>query len=185
MPTIESTSEDTRVYEVCVLFPFPMNQKEEKDAQKEVEGYFEEVGAKQVAKDAWGRRGLAYKIGGYTEGSFVVYYYEMDPSKLKEVDQNLRISKNVLRHMTVKPPKGYQIVNYSEKYEQWLQDKEVQEEERKKKKEEDLKKKMLEKQKRQSTKAEPETAAKEVEATDETEITAEIDKLIADDDLEI
>ena len=149
MPTIEATSEDTRVYEVCVLFPYPLNQKEEKEAHKEVEDYFEEVGAKQVSKDSWGRRGLAYKIGGYTEGSFIVYYYEMDPLKLKEVDQNLRISKNVLRHITVKPPKGYQIVKYSEKYEEWLENKDTEVEETKQQKEDELKKKMLEKQKRQ------------------------------------
>ena len=101
--TIET---DDRVYECCVLLPFPLSQKEEKDTLQEIEGYFEEAGAKQMAKDVWGRRGLAYAIEGRAEGTFVVYHYEMDPSKVKEINEQLKISTTVLRHLLIKPPKG-------------------------------------------------------------------------------
>jgi len=186
MPTLEPTSEDTRVYEICVLYPYPLSQKEESNAQKEVEDFLKETGGKEIAKDAWGRRGLAYNIGGYTEGSFVIYYYELDPTKLDELDHNLRISKSSLRHMIIKPPKGYQIIEYSKRYEEWLKEREVEEETLEKQKEEDLKKKMLERQKRQTKRTEDKkTPEKEKAAPAGKEITAEIDKLIADDELEI
>ena len=74
---------ETKVYEICVLIPFPLNQKEEQEIQKAVEGLIEEHGGKQVAKDVWGRRGLAYRIKGYDEGNYIVYYYELDPNNLK------------------------------------------------------------------------------------------------------
>jgi len=198
MPTLEPTTETGRIYEVCVLYPYPLSQKEDKDAQKSVEDLFAEAGGKQIAKDVWGRRGMAYKIGGYDEGVYVVYYYEMEPEKLKELDGALRITKHVLRHIVVKPPKNYQIVEYSKEYDKWLKDKEGEDDRKEAEKEEQLKKKMIEKQKRQTARAEKkekEAAStkeapakkekKETAKKDDAEITAEIDKLIADDELEL
>ena len=197
MPTLEPTTETGRIYEFCVLYPYPLSQKEEKNAQKSVEDLFAEAGGKQVAKDVWSRRGLAYKIGGYDEGIYVVYHYEIDPEKLKELDNALRITKNVLRHIVVKPPKNYQIVEYSKEYEKWLKNKETEVDKKAQEKEDQLKQKMLEKQKRQAARAEkkekvsvsaktaPDKEKKEDLAKDEAELTAEIDKLIADDELEL
>ena len=188
MPELQSTSEEKRVYEICVLIPFPLSQKEEQEAMKTVESIVEDAGGKQVAKDVWGRRGLAYKIGGFMEGNFVIYYYELDPAAINEIDESLRIAKNILRHMIVKPPKGYQIVSYSKKYEEWLKESEREEETRKKTHEEDLRKKMIEKQKRQTTKKPaPVKPAKEAgeEAPSGERLTEEIDKLIAGDELEL
>ena len=75
MTTFTPTSEDTRVYELCVLYPHPLSQKEEQDLLKEIEALFTEAGATQLHKDLWGRRGLAYKINVYEQGSYVLYYY--------------------------------------------------------------------------------------------------------------
>ena len=185
MPTLIPSSEDVRIYECAVLYPYPFNQKEEQDLLKEVEGYFDEVGAKQIAKDAWGRRGLAYPIEGFSEGSFVIYYYEIDPLKVKEVDQALRIQKNVLRHMFVKPPKHYQIVKFGEAYEKWLKERETVGEVRAREKEEKVKEQVAKKAKRQakiSTEKKKPEAQKPVE---EGVITEQIDKLISDDTYEL
>ena len=192
MPTLETTSETARVYEICVLYPHPLSQKEEKDAQKAVEDLFKEAGAKQIAKDAWGRRGLAYKIGGFEDGVYIVYYYEIEPEKLKELDDALRITKNVLRHIVIKPPNNYQIVEYSKAYEQWLKDKETEKDQKAKEKEDQLKQKMIDKQKRQASRTEKKKPVEEKKVEkkadavmEEAELTAEIDKLIADDELEL
>jgi len=188
MPELAATSEDTRVYELCVLLPHPFSKKEEEQTQKEVEKLLSEAGGKQVAKDIWGRRGLAFKIGGFDEGNFIVYYYELSPEKLKELDENLRIVQGVLRHMIVKPPKGYQIVKYSGQYEQWQKDRVQEEETKKQNKEDELKKKMLERQKREAKRAAPKKTEEKPEppkAEEKEKITEEIDKLIADDELEI
>src|SRR5438874_124716 len=109
MPTLTPSSEDVRIYECCILYPYPLGQKEEAELLKEIEGLFADAGGKLVMKDAWGRRGLAYPIGGAVEGNYIVYYYELDPLKVKEIDGALRIMKNVDRHLLVKPPKNYQI----------------------------------------------------------------------------
>lgn len=186
MVKLQASSEDTRVYELCVLYPYPLSQKEESELIKSIEALCEEHGGKLIDKDMWGRRGLAYAIEGYDEGSYVVYYYEFKPEAIKELDNNLRILSGVLRHMLIKPPKDYEIVKYSEEYEKWIKGQADREEMQKKNQEEELKKKML---KKQQIKAKRD-AAKRKDTQEKTEksdkeIGSEIDKLISDDDLDI
>ena len=176
------------MYECCVLYPYPLGQKEENELLKEIEGYFAEAGAKLVAKDKWGRRGLAYPIEGAMEGSFVIYYYEMEPAKLKEIDQQLRISKNVLRHMFVKPPKNYQILQYSEVYEQWLKERSTVEEKKAKEHEAKVQELIAKKAQRaakrteEKKKEDKQVAAKPMS---EAAITEKLDKLISDDSVDL
>lgn len=186
MPSLVPTSEDTRIYEWCILYPYPFGQKEEAELLRDIEALFTEVGAKQVAKDKWGRRGLAYSIGGFKEGNYVVYYYEMDPSKVKEVDVQLRIMKGVLRHLFIKPPKNYQIVEYSEAYQQWLKDREQIGEQRAREREEKLKEQVARKAKRQAKMADEKKKEQPAKpAISSKDLTEKLDKLISDDKVDL
>ncbi len=187
MPELTASSEDVRIYEVAVLYPASLGQKEEQQALKDVEEIFKDAEGKMMEKDAWGKRGLGYRIGGHDEGSFVIYYFEMDPSKLKEVDEALRIVPNVLRHLIVKPPKNYQVVKFSEGYEEWLKNRETDTEKKERETEEDLQRKVAEKAKRQAKRAteqkkDTEEAAAPVE---KKKLDEELEKLISDDELDI
>lgn len=174
---------EPRIYEIAVLYPFPMNQKEDTELQKAIEEIFAEAKAKLVLKDVWGRRGLAYKIGGYSEGTFIIYYYEIEPLKIKDIDVQLRILKGMLRHMIVKPPKNYQIVPYADHYASWKNQEKLMQEKAVMDKEERLKKQVVEKASRQNKKEEkPEVKAKPMTGA---AITEELDKLISDKDLNI
>ena len=178
MATLVASSEDVRIYECAIMFAYALPQKEEAALIKEIEGYFAEVGAKLVAKDAWGRRGLAYPIKGAKEANVTIYYFEMDPLKVKEVDQSLKITKGVLRHLFVKPPKHYQIVKYADTYEQWLKERESVGQKRTREKQEKLQEQVAAKAKRKvlTKKAEPKAAPVSGEV-----LTEQIDKLITDD----
>ena len=181
MPTLSATSEDTRVYEWCVLYPI-LSQKEEQTLLKEIDAIFAEAGAKEIARDAWGKRGLAYSIKGSTEGNFVMYYFEMDPAKVREVDTQLRILKGILRHMFVKPPKNYQIVKFSETYEKWLKDRETAEEVKTREREEKVQEQIARKAKRQAKLASERKKTEKVEKPIESEdLTQKIDELISGD----
>lgn len=173
------------MYEIAVLYPYPLSQKEEQQAQKDVEAIFSDVGGMQMVKDVWGRRGLAYPVEGRTEGSFIIYYYEMAPAKLKEVDHALRIAPGVLRHMIIKPPKGYIVVQYGELYEKWMKERENVEEVRKREREESLQKRVADKAKRQVKRADEEKkkVVEEKKPMEKADISKELDKLISDDDL--
>lgn len=188
MPELTETSEDVRVYEFCVLYPSNLSQKEESTLLKEVESLIEEQGGKQVAKDNWGKRGLAYRIKGNDEGNYVVYHYELEPGNVQEIDESLRITPNLLRHIIVKPPKGYEVIKFSESYDTWLKERETEADRKKKEKEAKLAKKVADKAKRQAkrtAKAAKEESAAEKPETDKKKISEELDKLISDDDLDI
>jgi small subunit ribosomal protein S6 len=185
MATLTETSEELRIYECAVLYRHPLSQKEEQQVLKEVEGLFEEAGGTLVAKDLWGRRGLAYPIGGLTEGNFVIYHYEVDPAKVKEIDRTLRITPGVLRHLLIKPPKGYQIVKYSGEYEKWLKERESAGAMAEKRKEEELTRQVIERAKRKAKVKEekaPEKAAAPVEGE---KLTQEIEKLISEEGIDL
>lgn len=181
MAELVASSEDVRIYECPVLYPYALPQKEESQIVKEIEGYFEEVGAKLIAKDAWGRRGLAFPIKGAKEANVTIYYYEIDPLKLKEVDQSLKISKGVLRHMFVKPPKHYQIVKYADNYEQWLKDRESIGEKRTRERQAALEEKVAAKARRKVQAKPVKKVEKAAEPMTGEDVTKGIDKLISDD----
>ena len=52
--------------------------------------------------DHWGRRKLAYHIKRFAEGHYVVAQFEVDPQVTDELESNLRISEEVLRHLLVR-----------------------------------------------------------------------------------
>lgn len=174
-----------RIYEIAVLLPYPMGQKEQQQAVKEIENIFKEAGAREVSKDVWGQRGLAYPINGSSEGNFIIYHQEIDPSKVREIDTALRIVPGVLRHIVVTPPKGYRIVKYSESYEVWLKERESASEKTKREREEEIQKSIADKAKRQVKREKTAKAEAPTEVVSKEEIGKKLDKLISDDSIEI
>ena len=178
---------ESRLYAICILFPLSLSQKDEQVLLKEVETILEEAGGRQVARDAWGQRGLAYPIKGQTEGKYVVYHYDIDPAKLREADEALRIVPNLLRHLAMKPPKGYRIVKFSEQYEEWLKNREKEEERREREREEELNRRVVERAKRrvkrveEEKEKEKESAVTTAAKTDKAELSEKLEKLISDD----
>lgn len=178
MPVHVSSSEDVRVYECAILYPSPMNQKEENDLLKAIEEIFSDAKATLILKDAWGERGLAYKIGGFDQANVLVSYYEIDPLKIKEIDRQLSILKGVLRHMIIKPPKHYDIAPMAGRLDQWKEQQRIDTETRTREKEEKKLKQVVDKAKRAPAK--PKKVVEEKPMPTET-VEQGIDKLISDD----
>ncbi|HLD63545.1 MAG TPA: 30S ribosomal protein S6 [Candidatus Peribacteraceae bacterium] len=175
---------EPRLYEFCVLFPHPLAQNELQAAEKGVEGIITETGGKLVLKDSWGRRGLSYKIGDSMEAFIVIYYYELDPDKIRQINEEIRISPNVVRHLVVKPPKGYQVVSTASRFDEWLKEKESRQEIAKHEREEEFKDKVIKRQKAKAT-HKPEKAATPTSDADKKELSEKIDELISGDELEL
>jgi small subunit ribosomal protein S6 len=57
----------------------------------------------QIVKVApWGRRRLAYPIDRYRDGSYHILVFEAPPTVIDELERDLKISEEVLRHLVVK-----------------------------------------------------------------------------------
>jgi small subunit ribosomal protein S6 len=50
----------------------------------------------------WGRRRLAYPIDRHTEGYYIVNHLRMDPNQSEDVESQLKISDDVIRHMLIR-----------------------------------------------------------------------------------
>ena len=52
--------------------------------------------------NVWGRRNLAYAIRKLTEGIYVVINFQLDPSGARELDRNLRLDEQIIRHLAIR-----------------------------------------------------------------------------------
>jgi small subunit ribosomal protein S6 len=54
----------------------------------------------------WGRQKLAYQIQKQTEGIYVQVNFQLPPSACRDLERNLRIDEQVIRHLVVRPDEG-------------------------------------------------------------------------------
>jgi small subunit ribosomal protein S6 len=52
--------------------------------------------------DKWGVRRLAYRVGKYDEGHYILLQFTGQPETVKELERRLRVSDLVLKYLTVR-----------------------------------------------------------------------------------
>ncbi len=52
--------------------------------------------------ERWGKRKLAYPVGHFLEGNYILARFKLNPARCKELEANLKISEEVLRHLLIK-----------------------------------------------------------------------------------
>ena len=52
--------------------------------------------------EQWGKRKLSYPIKHFAEGNYVLAQFKMNPKWSKELEANLLISEEILRHLLVR-----------------------------------------------------------------------------------
>lgn len=163
-----------RRYEMMFIIQPNATEAKRKAALKEIQGYIAEAGGKIFHEDDWGLRDLAYRIKGFDSGYYVIYYFEgAKPEMLKELDQNMRLNQDVVRHLTTTLAPGYEIVQYNPDEEE----------------EDEIDKELKEKPapKRRSAVAKPKAdeakEEKKAEKVDEKELDKKLDEIMQDDDL--
>jgi small subunit ribosomal protein S6 len=59
------------------------------------------LGGEIAENNPWGKRRLAYPIEKFEEGYYVVSKIRMEPEQTRELESQLAISEEVIRHMLV------------------------------------------------------------------------------------
>jgi len=67
-----------------------------------VKAFIAEQGGDVKEVNPWGRRRLAYPIDRFREGSYVVAQLSLDPQRVRDLDNNLELADDVIRHLVVK-----------------------------------------------------------------------------------
>jgi small subunit ribosomal protein S6 len=61
------------------------------------------AGDGQIIKvSPWGRRRLAYPIGGHREGSYFIVVFEAPSQSIDELERSLNITEEVMRHLVTR-----------------------------------------------------------------------------------
>ena len=99
---LEVEDKQLRDYEL-VLIISPEVVEEKFDAVMDnVSQFITENGGTVSDVEQWGKKRLAYPIGHFVEGSYVLAHFNLKPALTKELEGNLQISEEVLRHLLVK-----------------------------------------------------------------------------------
>jgi small subunit ribosomal protein S6 len=93
-----------RPYEVMVILDAGL----EEDAVRALVDRFTRqltaAGAKAVSVDSWGKRRLAYPVRHRNEGYYVVIEVNAEPAALSELDRQLSLADEVIRHKVMRLP---------------------------------------------------------------------------------
>ncbi len=79
----------------------PVIEDEAKDAVLDKVKAIIEASGEVVAVDVWGVKKLAYEIQKLREGFYVLVSFKATVDVPKELDRNLKINDNIIRHMVI------------------------------------------------------------------------------------
>jgi small subunit ribosomal protein S6 len=88
-------------YELMYIVPSKFTEAEVDDLTKKVAGILEAAGAKISDTVNMGKRRLAYSIDHQRNGSYILVRFESETGVLAKIDEMLRLTSEVLRHMIV------------------------------------------------------------------------------------
>ena len=91
-----------RIYEELFILK-PDAPEEEGDAfVEQLRTQLTTAGATVDKVEKWGKRRLAYKVGKYHEGAYVLLQFSAGPEAVKELERRLRVSDLVIKFLTVR-----------------------------------------------------------------------------------
>jgi small subunit ribosomal protein S6 len=90
-----------REYETIYIMKPTVHPDEADRIAERIKGIIDGRRGKLLRVDNWGRRRLAYPIGKATRGVFVYLRYAGFGDLVAEVERNLRLIDDVVRHLTV------------------------------------------------------------------------------------
>lgn len=91
-----------RSYELGFIIPSNIQEPETKAVIETVTTWVKDFGGDVTNVDYWGRRRLAYPIQDFREGYYVFLKLDYPTDRLGELERNLRLSDQVLRHLVVR-----------------------------------------------------------------------------------
>ena len=91
-----------RDYELVAIISPEVAEENIPTAVEKVSRFITERGGSIAEVNQWGKRKLAYPIKDHTEGNYVLFQFKLDPEATAELEANLRISEEILRHLIVR-----------------------------------------------------------------------------------
>ena len=91
-----------RSYELGFIIPSNIQESDTKSVIEAVQTWVKDLGGEVTNVDYWGRRRLAYPIEDFREGYYVFFRMDYPTENLGELERNLKLSDQVIRHLVVR-----------------------------------------------------------------------------------
>lgn len=91
-----------RDYELVVIISPEVSDEGVPQTLEKLEQMVTSKGGSVTSVEQWGRRKLAYPIRRFMEGTYVLSLVKLEPSTIKELETDLLLSDEVLRHLLIK-----------------------------------------------------------------------------------
>ena len=92
----------TREYEMIVVLNPALDDEALAGLNQRIAGWISAPGGEVTNTNVWGRRQLAYAINKMTSGIYVQFDFRLPPSASRDLERNLGIDENVMRHLVVR-----------------------------------------------------------------------------------
>lgn len=93
-----------RLYEIVLILDSSLEDEEIQGLIDRVGSLVTSQGGEVVDIDRWGRRRFSYELADRWEGYYTIVQAQGEPEMVTEVDRNLSITDEVLRHKIVRLP---------------------------------------------------------------------------------
>lgn len=92
-----------REYEITVVLKPDLDDEVQNEVLGRIDGWLTQGREEgDIESNHWGLKTLAYPIKNYTEGYYVFYELNLDPSSLSDIERNILFVDDVLRHLVVR-----------------------------------------------------------------------------------
>lgn len=91
-------------YEILYIVRPELDEEQLQEAVSSVSRLIENLGGTSQKTDVWGRRRLAYEVKHLREGQYVLTDFQIEPTRVPELEGTLKISDMVFRHLIVRKP---------------------------------------------------------------------------------
>ena len=101
-------------YELMLILQPELLESAVEKKTKEFEKFLSDNGGSVDMKDVWGKQKLSYRIGKFDDGIYVVYNMTFPTTSNRELDEHLRIDKDVIRHLQIALDDSYAYRKFEE-----------------------------------------------------------------------
>src|SRR5262245_24496119 len=100
-----------RQYELVYILPPDSTEQQAAELHGQVESVVSRLHGQIEKTENWGRRKLAYEIGHFKEGLYVLEVINGSGELMKELDRRLKVIDLVIRHMVVRVDAEKKVVD--------------------------------------------------------------------------
>lgn len=88
-------------YEILFVVSNKFTEDEAEAINQEVKKNIEGKGGKITYSENWGKKKMAYPIQGFNHGYYHLYEFDIKGEKIEKLDQEFKMSRDIIRHMIV------------------------------------------------------------------------------------